>query len=149
MRGRALGASRKDVWRHARLRGVAAWLTLFSVLLWSLVPSGFMPGVTDDGRFTIVICSPDSPDGFRTITLDADGAEVPANADLPADDHRESDHGSPCIFAVGLALAAPDDSPPLSDALPQARPLVFPGVSWALAAISLRPLGARAPPALV
>lgn len=149
MRGRALSTSLKDVWRHAGLRGIAAWLTLFSVLLWSLVPSGFMPGVTDDGRFTIVICSPDSPDGFRTITLDADGAEIPAGADWPTDDHRESDHASPCIFAVGLALAAPAGPLPLSGVLPQARPLAFPGVSWALAAISLRPLGARAPPSLV
>ncbi|NBN64888.1 DUF2946 domain-containing protein [Microvirga tunisiensis] len=126
---------------------------MLAVLLWSLIPTGFMPAVSTDGGFTIVICSPDSPDGVRTIQVDADGRELPASAPDTdpgsGDGHRSGDHGNPCIFAAVLALGLPASGvlpAPAPDLVAQAA---SPVSDSGPPSLFLRPVGARAPPVVV
>lgn len=62
-------------------------LLLFALVLRGLVPVGFMPGTNPDGTgLSIVVCT---PDGSRTLVLDANG------------EHRPSDgNQSDCLYGV-------------------------------------------------
>ena len=64
-----------------------------------------MPSLQKDQGFTVVLCT---PDGMRTITLDADGKELPSGP-TGGDDGKASSH---CVFsgvgAVVVPVLAPD-----------------------------------------
>ena len=80
------------------LRTAALLLAVVPFLAVSLIPRGYMPSVQADGTFTVTICT---PDGHRTVALDADGNIVPALPDGP-DGSNSTDH---CLFAgVGSFL---------------------------------------------
>ena len=57
-------------------------LLVLPILLFSLVPQGFMPLVQADGGLTVTICTSAGP---RTITLDSERREIPASPQQPAD----------------------------------------------------------------
>lgn len=131
--------------RHIRqrlpdVRQAVLGLLLLPFLLVALLPQGFMPSVADDGTFTVTLCT---SDGLRTVTLDANGEEVPDN---PVDDEGGT---GPCLFAgigqFATLYGAPDLPAPASavrkaSGLVQASPRV---------ALYRGALGARAPPALL
>jgi len=82
------------------LRIAAFLLAVTPFLLVSLIPKGYMPSVQADGTFTVTICT---PEGHRTVALDADGNIVPALPDGP-EGSNSTDH---CLFAgVGSFLGA-------------------------------------------
>ena len=82
------------------LRIAAFLLAVTPFLLVSLIPKGYMPSVQADGTFTVTICT---PEGHRTVALDADGNIVPEQPDGP-DGSNSTDH---CLFAgVGSFLGA-------------------------------------------
>lgn len=120
------------------LRQAVATLLLLPFLLAALLPQGYMPAVSEDGTFTVTLCT---TDGLRTVTLDANGNEVP---DAPADeDDSRSGH---CIFAGSSVLALLQSGPDLPDVATAATRLSnihAPGLR--LQPFSSR-LGARAPP---
>ena len=132
--------------RHIRhnypeTRQVVIGLLLLPLLLVSLLPQGFMPAVTDGGTLTVTLCT---SDGLRTVTLDANGQEVP---DSPVDD--EDNGAGLCIFAgVGqfAALHAAPDLPTPASAVQKAAGLVPDSLRAAAYSGSL---GARAPPSLL
>ncbi len=86
---------------------------LLAMLVSVVVPSGYMPSTAPDGSYTVVICT---QDGFRTVTLDANGVEIPEESE----ENSSSVSSSFCIFgscitfapypAVQLALEALDGS---------------------------------------
>ena len=133
--------------RHSLTARLIAWaaLTLFAIR--AVVPAGFMLDVKAlaSERYSIVICS---PQGLKTITLDANGAPV-GDQDRPAQDHaaKASTH---CPFAAAVAKALPPPEPLLLR-LPQHNAGV---VAWRISGLELPPIlagppaGARAPPSL-
>ncbi len=56
----------------------ARLLLLLPFLVTALVPKGYMPDVRADGGFTVTLCT---TEGLRTVTLDANGAEIPPGSD--------------------------------------------------------------------
>lgn len=72
-------------------RRFAAGLMMVALLALSLIPAGFMPSVTPDGKVAIVICSGvDS----KTILVDADQAP-------PGAAHEQGDQSCPFFLAQG------------------------------------------------
>ena len=121
------------------LRIAAFLLTAMPFLLVSLIPNGYMPSVQADGTFTVTICT---PEGHRTVALDADGNIVPALPESP-DGPNSPDH---CLFAgvgsflgtgEGFELRARLEGP--HKVLPNRDPVVPPEAAPGR-------LGARAPP---
>ncbi|MCK7615587.1 DUF2946 family protein [Roseibium sediminicola] len=114
---------------------------LLPFLLVALLPQGYMPAVTDGGTFTVTLCT---SEGLRTVTLDANGQEVP---DGPAGDENGS--AGLCVFAgIGQFAAfhaAPHLPTPLSTGQ-EANGLVPDSLR---SAIYTGALGARAPPVLL
>ncbi len=121
-----------------RLRGWLAHLLLSLFVLRALVPVGYMPdfSAVAQGVFKVVICS---ASGAKTLTVDADGHEVPSKSDLS--------HDQPCAFAGLTKFATPVlatvvvDPPaiapqPVVSAHAELRPPVRAGPA----------LGSRAPP---
>lgn len=82
------------------LRVAAFLLAAMPFLFVSLIPKGYMPSVQADGTVTVTLCT---PEGHRTVALDADGNIVPALPDGP-EGSNSTDH---CLFAgVGSFLEA-------------------------------------------
>jgi len=120
------------------MRRAVCGLLLVPFLLTALLPQGYMPALQDDGRFTVTLCT---GDGLKTVMLDADGNEVPADPSGQGDGA-----GGHCLFAglvsVALLQGAPE-LPALSrDGLPGP---IFADAGPPQAADAGR-LGARAPP---
>ncbi|WP_198338282.1 hypothetical protein [Labrenzia sp. VG12] len=84
-----------------------ATLLLLPLLLAALLPQGYMPSVAEDGTFTVTLCT---TDGLRTVTLDANGNEVP---DAPADE--DDPRAGHCLFASSSVLALLQSGPDLPD----------------------------------
>ncbi|QFT70480.1 hypothetical protein FIU93_27090 [Labrenzia sp. THAF35] len=80
----------------------ARLLLLLPFLVTALVPKGYMPDVRADGGFTVTLCT---TEGLRTVTLDANGAEIPPGSDEDSPAEKASRH---CVFAGVGAFAAPD-----------------------------------------
>ncbi len=77
-------------------------LLLLPFLFTALVPQGFMPAVQADGGFTVTLCT---TDGLRTVTLDANGLEIPAPSEDDEDSSLARGH---CVFAgVGAFVDTP------------------------------------------
>lgn len=77
-----------------------------SLILWSLVPSGFMPTLAQDGQITMVICI---GDGTIEMTFDRDGHPV-----------EKETADKTCPFATfGVAAILPDTGHSLDTALSQ------------------------------
>lgn len=113
-------------------------LLMLPFFMSALVPQGYMPALQADGSFTVTICT---PEGFRTVTLDANGVEIPAPSD--EDEPAALDH---CVFAgVGAFLASQQayGVGPHPDEHKTALPLR--DIALVKAAIA-GTLGARAPP---
>jgi len=81
------------------LKSAAKVLALLPLLLGLLIPSGFMPEVTSDGQFTVVICT---ADGLQSVALDENGAIVP---DEDGDDTEQVSGLCP-FSALGQNIAA-------------------------------------------
>jgi len=126
---------------RADFRQAAATLFLIPFLLAALLPQGYMPSVTEDGTFTVTLCT---TDGLRTVTLDANGNEIP-HAPLE-DDGSRSGHCLFASFATFALLQSTLDLPDVGVGAARPSPIHAPGLH--LQAFSSR-LGARAPPASV
>ncbi|MCV0425846.1 MAG: hypothetical protein K5905_10255 [Roseibium sp.] len=114
-------------------------LLLVPFALSALLPQGYMPTVQAEGGFTVTLCT---TDGLRTVTLDANGVEIPPGSEEDPDTGA-MEH---CVFAgVGsyldsdraLDLKAPFTTTHLVQPL---HPVV-----WSLSDVSGQN-GARAPP---
>ncbi|MTI05580.1 hypothetical protein E1180_08625 [Roseibium denhamense] len=119
-------------------RQIAFWM-LLPVLLVSAIPQGFMPGVQEDGHFTVVLCT---ADGFRTVTLDENGHEVPGPNQTDTRTHH-------CVFSVLTGLALPVIPAIFQRQASQPDVVSYHGPGIALLAQSPGALGARAPPSRV
>ena len=123
------------------MRQAVATLLLLPFLLAALLPQGYMPSVTEDGTFTVTLCT---TDGLRTVTLDANGNEVP---DGPSEE-GDSRAGH-CIFtsvaSFALLQSAPD-LPNIAAGAARRSTVLSPGLHPQ--AFTSR-LGARAPPVLL
>ncbi|WP_156510459.1 DUF2946 family protein [Labrenzia sp. OB1] len=115
-------------------------LLLLPFLLAGLVPQGYMPTVQADGGFTVTLCT---TEGLKSITLDANGVEIP-----PGSGQEDPDHGASgkCLFAGVGAFAVLHEAPGFPLALSAA-----PGGRPALSGVRLSYLvrgqnDARAPP---
>nr|WP_319385701.1 hypothetical protein [uncultured Roseibium sp.] len=121
------------------LRIAAFLLAVTPFLLVSLIPNGYMPSVQADGTFTVTICT---PEGHRTVALDADGNIVPA---LP-DGQEGSNSTDHCLFAGVGTFFGTDQRFELHARLQGLhKDLVKPDLSLPPAAVPGL-LGARAPP---
>ena len=122
------------------VRQAVVSLLLLPFLFAALLPQGYMPSVAEDGTFTVTLCT---TDGLRTVTLDADGNEVPAGTG------EDDAHFGHCIFASVATFALLHQAADLPDAGSDRAPLFarqIPGLR--LKAYSNLP-GARAPPVLL
>ena len=114
-------------------------LLFLPFVLSALLPNGFMPSVQAEGGFTVTLCT---SDGFRTVTLDANGVEVPPGS------NEDGDTGAMehCVFAgVGSYLETDRTSAiegPVA-AAQQVRP--FHAIAWQPSGVPGQN-GARAPP---
>lgn len=126
-----------------QLARLIASVLLVPYLLLALVPTGYMPDVSPDGHFNIVICTANGP---QSVALTEDGGVVP-------DDERDGDTKQSvdglCAFSMLAAQALPASAdlaavPVVSGSSPS-WPARFQPVSRP----SRLPLGARAPPAAV
>jgi len=122
-----------------------AWLVLAVFAARAVIPAGFMLDVAAlaADRYSIVICS---PEGLKTITLDANGA--PVSEPRQQGKHQQAEAGSKCPFAIAITKALP-----LPEFLAAVLPLETPRtIAWRIAALELPPIlagppaGARAPP---
>lgn len=75
---------------------------VFALAIQALIPAGYMLAPSSNGEISIVICTASGP---RTIVLDADGAQVPANH------QNDQDDGKLCDFATVGAIALLSDAP--------------------------------------
>lgn len=84
---------------------VARILLLLPMLLGLLVPQGYMPDVTQDGRITVVLCT---SEGLQTVLLNADGTKAEADHQQPLGDGKSGPHANSglCAFAAAASLAA-------------------------------------------
>jgi len=121
------------------IRQTVVGLLLLPFLFVALLPQGYMPTLTENGTFTVTLCT---TDGLRTITLDASGNEIP---EAPGD--REEKAAGPCLFASVGQFAVLHSAPDLP-AVRRAglQQTVFVPGGFQIALLSGR-LGARAPPA--
>ncbi|WP_417691450.1 DUF2946 family protein [Roseibium sp.] len=134
---------RKDAteatWSDRHLSALLA-LVLF---LAALLPPGMMPGRTDAGVMSVVLCT---AQGLRTVYLDTAGREIPPTA-LPA---KDQDHDEArkllCLFGTGLAAVLGVDASALATPgeLQKINAQAF--REFLLARAAPLPLGARAPP---
>ncbi|SHL33399.1 hypothetical protein SAMN05444272_0329 [Roseibium suaedae] len=87
------------------LAAAARILLLLPMLLGLLVPHGYMPDVTPDGRITVVLCT---SNGLQTVLLNADGTQAGEDHGLPSKGGREGSQVSSglCAFAAAASLAA-------------------------------------------
>lgn len=86
--------------QNIRKLNAAVFVLLLPFLLSALLPQGFMPSLQKDQGFTVVLCT---PDGMRTITLDADGKELPSGP-MGGDEGKASNH---CVFSGVGAVVVP------------------------------------------
>lgn len=70
------------------VRAIGAVLALSALLLYALIPPGYMPGLLADGGQGFVVCT-----GYGPHVMAVDGAGNPV--ETPA----KSDKASPCAFA--------------------------------------------------
>lgn len=126
--------------KHKLQRAVAITL-LLPLLLVSLLPQGFMPAQTQEGWFTVTLCT---ADGLRTLTLDENGQEVPDPAGQP-DDQTGNNH---CLFGNFklFEASAPADVLPVLDLQDAGNWPV--SIVFSLPARYRQKPGARAPPFL-
>lgn len=78
---------------------LARMAALVTVCLWTIFPSGTMPGHTATGALTVMLCTGDGP---VAMTLNADGQPAPADKEGTG-----SHSGKPCSFAAAHVLAVP------------------------------------------
>lgn len=132
----------------AEFAAAARILLLLPMLLGLLVPHGYMPDVTPDGRITVVLCT---SNGLQTVSLNADGTAVGEDHTLPSKGGKEGSQVSSglCAFAAAASLAV-IFSAPAEFSLPGQR-LVHQPVPVKLALKSGIPgrRGARAPPVVL
>ncbi|GAB4523213.1 MAG: hypothetical protein Tsb0019_25170 [Roseibium sp.] len=120
------------------MRRAVCGLLVLPFLLVALLPQGYMPALQDGGGFTVTLCT---TDGLKTVTLDADGNEIPADPSGQGD--GAGDH---CLFAGLVSLALAQGTPELPDFARGGLPgAVLAGTGPMRAAVTGR-LGARAPP---
>ncbi|MET1413517.1 DUF2946 family protein [Roseibium sp. HPY-6] len=113
-------------------------LLMLPFFMSALVPQGYMPALQADGSFTVTICT---PEGFRTVTLDANGVEIPSPSE--GDEPASFDH---CVFAgVGAFLGSQQALEVWPLSVEQETTLSLRDIALAKAAIA-GTLGARAPP---
>lgn len=132
--------------RHSLTARLIAWAAMALFAVRAIMPAGFMLDVKAlaSERYSIVICS---PEGLKTITLDADGVPL-KNQDRPAKEHTKASTHCPFATVVAKMLPPPDPQPLL---LPQQSDAA---VAWRIATLELPPIlagppaGARAPPSL-
>ncbi|MFD1626061.1 DUF2946 family protein [Azospirillum griseum] len=132
--------------RVSLLAGAVALLLQIVAWAWMPAMAAPLPGAGGgDGPSRIVICT---PDGFKTVLLDAQGAPIQTDADRNADTDTAMSGGSCplCPLIGGLALP-----PPLAlltpDDVGRHGPEALPGDRIA-AGWFLSTLQARAPPSL-
>lgn len=87
--------------KYPDLMAAVRLLLLLPFVLTALLPKGFMPDVRADGGFTVTLCT---TEGLRTVTLDANGVEIPPASDQDSPDDKTSHH---CVFASIGAFAVP------------------------------------------
>jgi hypothetical protein len=105
----------------------------------ALVPQGFMPSVQAEGGFTVTLCT---TEGLRTVTLDANGVEVPPGSD----EEPETGTMEHCVFAgVGAFLDSGKQPEVALPGLPAQQQPVLQTIAWRQAAVHGQN-GARAPP---
>lgn len=123
-------------------RSFTGALLLLPMLLSALIPQGFIPTTTDDGYFSVSLCT---SEGLRTVLLNAQGIEVaPADQpNVPQDQRQTADH---CLFASFVALGLPEHgklAKPVANSSVEVSKLT----DFLLALRGThRPVGARAPP---
>lgn len=114
-------------------------LALAAIAMRAVVPVGWMPGTSADGT-PIVLCT---AQGLAEIILDADGK--PVGPDTPQD---VTHHDTPCVFSAAAHLAAP---PAIFEPAPALSYVVLgqpDQVTPAALSRAIRPVQARAPPAI-
>ncbi|MFN3129714.1 DUF2946 family protein [Roseibium sp.] len=125
--------------QNIRKMNAAVFVLLLPFLLSALLPQGFMPSLQKDKGFTVVLCT---PDGMRTITLNADGKELPSGP-MGDDEGKASSH---CVFsgvgAVVVPVLAPDSALPVFASLA----IPFFAESPRTSSLNRSQNGARAPP---
>ncbi|MEP5422249.1 MAG: DUF2946 family protein [Roseibium sp.] len=125
-----------------KVRQLVGALLLLPFLFASAIPQGFMPASTDDGSFTVTICT---SDGLRTVVLDENGQEVP---DPSGQDDTQTIKNH-CVFSVlaNFAISAQAHDERFSAT---GTPLHWSVVSHDLFQDKTNAqLGARAPPILI
>ncbi|WFE89365.1 hypothetical protein K1718_24950 [Roseibium porphyridii] len=115
-------------------------LLLLPFLFVALLPKGFMPAVQADGTFTVTLCT---AEGLRTVTLDANGAEIPSDSDSDDDALKHCVFAVAGVFALLHACAGCWDAPRNSE-----QHVPFQTMVWVTRS-STGQHGARAPPRLV
>lgn len=119
------------------MRELVRIILLFALVMRGVVPVGFMPAASADGRgLTLVICSGGS--SFDAVRRDADGTPSPSKPDKTAHE--------PCAFASHGALIAPEVQHDRPAVTAVSQPLLLSATGTLLLARVGPPVGSRAPP---
>jgi hypothetical protein len=126
--------------RYGRAARTAVFLlALAAIAMRAVVPVGWMPGTSADGT-PIVLCT---AQGLVEIILGDDGE--PIGSDAPQD---VTHHDTPCVFSATAHLSAPpatfEPAPTLSYVVLEQPDQAAP----AARSRAIRPVQARAPPAI-
>ncbi|MEM9634084.1 MAG: DUF2946 family protein [Pseudomonadota bacterium] len=128
--------------KFPELKSVVAALLFLPFVLTAFIPQGFMPSVQAEGGFTVTLCT---TDGLRTITLDANGVEIPPGSDEDPDTGA-MEH---CVFAgVGSFLDTVETPQVALPSVLAQQASVLRTITWWPSAVSGQH-GARAPPHVV
>lgn len=131
-------------YRHHRF--IFGLLLTLALLAQAVVPAGFMPGQSDDGRFELVICTAAGP---KVMTVPAAHFDPEAARSAP-DEHPDEHHmdGEPsCPYGPVVAQSVPLPAIAVTAAhFEMAGRVTLPPDSFYAAPSAVKPWQSRGPP---